>query len=202
MRNEWQLLPTFWYGVGVGLPTSDCERIDSLVPDELPTVMTGIRIKECFGVWRVKGHSLNEAIGVHPPFQMESDYTVDLTWWSNGRMWGFQTNNRHICRGRKCNLPRRIKSATALSLPKRERKVRAETWVWERIVLMVRIRAFTRSAGTLTIFCWVRNSIPINVNCCIGIKSDFFRFGMKPRFCTVWSLDFVWEMSIANQISY
>ena len=42
-----------------------------------PTVMTGIRIKECFGVWRVNGYSLNEAIGVHPPFQMEFDHTVD-----------------------------------------------------------------------------------------------------------------------------
>ena len=118
-----------------------------------------------------------------------------VTWWSRGRIWGFQTDKRHICRGRKCNLPRRIKSASALNLPKRERKVRTETWVWERIVLMVRIRAFTRSIGTLTIFCWVRNFIPINVNCCVGIKSDFFRFGMKPRFCTIWIGYCVWEAS-------
>ena len=75
-----------------------------------------------------------------------------VAWWSKGRIWGFQPDNRHICRGRKCSLPKRIKSAAALSLPKRERKVRAETWAWERIVSMVRIRAFTRFAGTLTIF--------------------------------------------------
>ena len=118
-----------------------------------------------------------------------------VTWWSNGRMWGFQTDNRHICRGRKCNLPRIIKSAAALSLPKRERKVHAETWVWERNILIVRIRSFTRSAGTLTISGWVRNSIPINVNLCAGIKSDLFRFGMKPRFWTIWRVYFVWEIS-------
>ena len=39
--------------------------------------MTGIRKKECIGVWRRNGRSLNEAIGVHPPFQMKSNHAVD-----------------------------------------------------------------------------------------------------------------------------
>ena len=62
---------------------------------------------------------------------------------------------------------------------------------------MVRIRAFTRFAGTLTIFCWVRNSIPIKVNSFVGIKSDFFRFDMKPRFFTtcIWKMYFVWDIN-------
>ena len=37
-------------------------------------------------------------------------------------MGGFQTDNRHICRGLICSLPRRIKSAAALSLPKEKGK--------------------------------------------------------------------------------
>ena len=56
----------------------------------------------------------------------------------------------------------------------------------EKNSFIVRIRESTQSTGTLTIFCCVRNSMPINVNFCAGIKSDFFRFGMKPR-----NLDFV-----------
>ena len=42
-----------------------------------PSVMTGIHIKECFGVWRVNGHSLNELIGIRPPVQMKFDHSVD-----------------------------------------------------------------------------------------------------------------------------
>ena len=42
-----------------------------------PSVMTGIRIKECFGVWRVNGHSLNELIDIRPPVQMKFDHSVD-----------------------------------------------------------------------------------------------------------------------------
>ena len=65
----------------------------------------------------MNGRSLNEMIGVHPPFQMESNCTVDLNLTIVGRMLGLQTDNRHICRGRKWSLPRRTKSAAALSLP-------------------------------------------------------------------------------------
>ena len=184
VRNEWPLFPTCWYGVGIGLPTSDHERIDSSVLDELPN----------WSDWHLCNGKFQGLEGKWA-FPERSDWSSSAilngiwsSWWSGlwsrGRMWGFQTDNRHICRSSKCNLSRRFKSAAALSFPKWERKVPAETWVWERIVLMVRIRAFTRSAGTLTIFCCVRNSIPINVNCCAGIKSDFFRFGMKLRFCT------------------
>ena len=36
VQNERPLFPTCWYGAWIGLPTSDHERIDSSVPDELP----------------------------------------------------------------------------------------------------------------------------------------------------------------------
>ena len=101
-------------------------------------------------------------------------------WSHSSRMTGIR-DNRHIWSGRMCSLPRSMKSAAALSMPKRERKVRAITWTWERNSLIVRSMEPTRSCGTLTIFCCVRNSIPINVNFWAGIKSDFFRFGIKPR---------------------
>ena len=112
--------------------------------------------------------------------------------WSRGRIWGFQTDSRHIWRGRKCSLPRRTRSAAALSLPKRERKVRADTCFAEIIFLIVRIRFCTRSAGTLTKFCCVRNSIPMKVNFWAGKRSDFLRFGRKPRLWIVWMQIFVW----------
>ena len=48
------------------------------------------------------------------------------TWWSRGRIWGLQTDKRHIWSGRKWSLPSRTKSAAALSLPKREWKVHAK----------------------------------------------------------------------------
>ena len=61
-----------------------------------------------------------------------------------------QTDNRHICRGRKCSLPRIMKSAA--TLPKRERKIRAET-IFRENNFDSQKSFFTRSAGTLTISC-------------------------------------------------
>ena len=114
--------------------------------------------------------------------------------WSRGRIWGLQTD-RHICRGRKWSLLRRTKSAVALSLPKRERKVRTDTCLHDIIDLIVRIKFSTRSVGTLTKFCWARNSMPMNVNFWEGSNSDFFRFGRKPRLWIVCIQDFVWEIN-------
>ena len=148
--------------------------------------MTGIREKGCIEFRRMNGRSPGEAIGAHPPFQMESNHVVDRN---------LMINWKGIWSGWKCSLPRRKKSAAALSLPKRERKVCAVTCVWERNNLIVRSRELTLSHGTLTIFCCVRNSIPINMNFWAGIKPDFFRLGIKPRLCTVWRQYFVWDIS-------
>ena len=142
--------------------------------------MTGIREQECSGLRRMNGHSSRDVIGVHLPYQMELNRVVDLNVMINWKNV-MSPDNRHIWSGRMCCLPRSMKSAAALSMPKRERKVRAITWTWERNSLIVRSMEPTRSCGTLTIFCCVRNSIPINVNFWAGIKSDFFRFGIKPR---------------------
>ena len=83
-----------------------------------------------------------------------------------------------------------MKSAAALSLPKRERMfvLKSES---EKESLIVKSRESTRSCRTLTVFCCIRNSIPINMNYWAGIKSDFFRFGMKSRLCIVWRQYFV-----------
>ena len=188
------IIPTCWYGAGIGLPTSDHWKDRPIGsrwaphPYWLASVQRNVLgSRGWMGIpW------MNQLVFIYH-FKWNLIILLIVTWWSKGRMWGFQTNNRHICRGRKCSLPRRIKSAAALSLPKRERKVCAKTRVWERIVLMVRV--FIRFAGTLAIFFRVRNSIPIKVNSCVGIKSDFLRFGMKPRFCTFWRVYFVWKIS-------
>ena len=37
----------------------------------LVPILTNIRIRKYFGVWRMNGHSLNKSISVHPPFQLE-----------------------------------------------------------------------------------------------------------------------------------
>ena len=50
--------------------------------------MTGIREQECIGFWRMTGHSRGEVIGVHPPFQMESNHVIDwniMIDWKNMR---------------------------------------------------------------------------------------------------------------------
>ena len=38
--------------------------------------MTGIRKKECIGIWRMDECSLSESIGVHSPFEVKSNHTV------------------------------------------------------------------------------------------------------------------------------
>ena len=55
--------------------------------------------------------------------------------------------------GTLSGLPKRTKSAIALSSPKREKKVRADTCLHDINDLIVRIRVSTRSIGTLTKFC-------------------------------------------------
>ena len=35
-----------------------------------PSIMVSIREMECIGIWRIDEHSLNETIGVYPPFKM------------------------------------------------------------------------------------------------------------------------------------
>ena len=64
--------------------------------------------------------------------------------WSRGKICDFQSGRWHICKGRKWSLPRYTKSAAAVSLPKRERKDRANTCLHDRIDLIVSIRVCTR----------------------------------------------------------
>ena len=87
-----------------------------------PSKLTGVLEKEHTGFRRMNGHSRGEVISVRPPFQMELNHVVD---WNVMIDW----KNMKYPDGCKCSLLGRTKSATALSLPKRERKVRAVTCV-------------------------------------------------------------------------
>ena len=195
MQNKWPLFPG-WYGAGIGLPSRDYETTASSVRDEFP-------IQNGRHPWK----------GVH--WVLEDGWTFHE--WSN---WCPSTISNEI--GSYClselddqvveyEVSRQISDTFVAAVhevcleqpslllhwvcPKEKGKFLLKL-EWVRNCLIVRSRDSIRLRGILTIFCCVRNSIPMKVNCWAGFKSDILRVEMNPRLWTVCRQYIVWDISL------